>query len=77
MLRPDQRIRRSYLLRRDCLLFELQRHSFEAAPVHLVEPLDESGGIVLLGYPCLTEDRIKIAVERIARAQDGSRAAQA
>jgi GntR family transcriptional regulator/MocR family aminotransferase len=106
-----QRTRRTYLMRRDCLLFELQRHfgecrvdgaeggmhvawhlpagappapelqrrlvndgvgiySLASAPVHTVEPFDVGDSIVLLGYPCLTEDRIRGAVELIAAALD-------
>ena len=104
-----QRIRRRYLMRRDCLLYELQRHfgacrvdgaeggmhvawhlpagspsahslqrrlgeqgvgvySLAAAPVHTIEPVEASDEIVLLGYPCLSEERIRAGVERIARA---------
>jgi GntR family transcriptional regulator/MocR family aminotransferase len=106
-----QRIRRSYLLRRDCLLFELRRHfggcrvdgaeggmhvawhlpegspsapdlqrrlvgdgvgiySLAAAPVHVLDPLPATATVVLMGYPCLTEERIRVAVERIAVALD-------
>jgi GntR family transcriptional regulator/MocR family aminotransferase len=106
-----QRIRRSYLLRRDCLLFELRRHfggcrvdgaeggmhvawhlpegapsaldlqrrlvgegvgvySLAAAPVQVLEPLRATDTVVLLGYPCLTEERIRGAVERIAAVLD-------
>jgi GntR family transcriptional regulator/MocR family aminotransferase len=45
-------------------------YSLAAAPVHVVEPFDGSDAIVLLGYPCLTEERIRDGVERIARAID-------
>jgi GntR family transcriptional regulator/MocR family aminotransferase len=105
------RIRRRYLARRDCLLYELRRHfgpcrvdgteggmhvawhlpegappapvlqqrlvgegvgvySLAAAPVHIVEPVSASDRVLLLGYPCLSEDRIRDAVERIAYVLD-------
>jgi GntR family transcriptional regulator/MocR family aminotransferase len=103
-----QRIRRRYLARRDCLLFELRRHfgacrvngaeggmhvawhlprgaptaselerrleseavgvySLRTSPVHMLEPVSNADAIVLLGYPCLSEERIRAGVERIAR----------
>jgi GntR family transcriptional regulator / MocR family aminotransferase len=106
-----QRIRRRYLMRRDCLLFELDRYfgacrvdgaeggmhvawhlpagsmsaralqrrlahqgvgvySLATAPVHVIDPVAASDSIVLLGYPCLTEEHIRSAVERIARVVD-------
>jgi GntR family transcriptional regulator/MocR family aminotransferase len=106
-----QRIRRRYLMRRDCLLHELQRHfgatrvdgaeggmhvawhlpagalpadelkrrlvpsgvgiySLASAPAHVLEPFSDGDRIVLLGYPCLSEERIRSAVELIARALD-------
>jgi GntR family transcriptional regulator/MocR family aminotransferase len=37
-----------------------------SAPVHLFDDDDERTSVVLLGYPCLTEERIVAAVERIA-----------
>jgi GntR family transcriptional regulator/MocR family aminotransferase len=105
------RIRRRYLSRRDCLLFELRRHfgrtrvdgaeggmhvawhlpdgappapvlqrrladdgvgvySLSAAPVHIADPVSASDSVLLLGYPCVAEERIRNAVERIARALD-------
>jgi GntR family transcriptional regulator/MocR family aminotransferase len=114
-----QRTRRRYMMRRDCLLYELRRHfgvcrvdgteggmhvawhlpegvspaptlqrklsehgvgvySLEEAPVHVAEPLTQSDTVLLLGYPCLTEERIQVAVTQIARAvlgKDGSTAA--
>jgi GntR family transcriptional regulator/MocR family aminotransferase len=107
------RIRRRYLARRDCLLYELRSHfgqcrldgveggmhavwhlpdgtppapelqrrlanvgvgvySLAAAPVHLVEPVSACDLVLLLGYPCLSEERIRSAVERIARVLDRS-----
>jgi len=45
-------------------------YSLASAPVHTVEPFDVGDSIVLLGYPCLTEDRIRGAVELIAAALD-------
>jgi GntR family transcriptional regulator/MocR family aminotransferase len=45
-------------------------YSLAAAPVHVVEPVDASDSVLLLGYPCLSEERIRNAVERIARAMD-------
>jgi GntR family transcriptional regulator/MocR family aminotransferase len=106
-----QRMRRRYLMRRDCLLFELRRHfgacrvdgaeggmhvawhlpagaaparelqrrlaptgvgiySLASAPVHMLGPIDAQDDVVLLGYPCLAEERIRNAVERIAKAMD-------
>jgi GntR family transcriptional regulator/MocR family aminotransferase len=106
-----QRIRRSYLMRRDCLLSELERrfgpcrvdgaeggmhlawhlpsgappaaelqrrlamegvgvYSLASAPVYMLEPVPGGDSIVLFGYPCLTEDRIRAAVERIAALLD-------
>jgi GntR family transcriptional regulator/MocR family aminotransferase len=105
------RIRRRYLSRRDCLIFELRRYfgrtrvdgaeggmhvawhlpsgappagvfqrrladdgvgvySLAAAPVHVVEPVSACDSVLLLGYPCVSEERIRGAVERIARALD-------
>jgi GntR family transcriptional regulator/MocR family aminotransferase len=104
-----QRIRRRYLMRRDCLLHELGRHfgpcrvdgaeggmhvawhlpagapsaramqlrlraegvgiyTLPDGPAQVLEPVDGEDRVVLLGYPCLTEDRIRYAVERMARA---------
>jgi GntR family transcriptional regulator/MocR family aminotransferase len=106
-----QCIRRRYLARRDCLLFELRRnfgpcrvdgaeggmhvawhlprgappahelerrlesegvgiYSLRAAPVHVLEPRGDADAIVLLGYPCLAEERIRAGVERMARVFD-------
>jgi GntR family transcriptional regulator/MocR family aminotransferase len=103
------RTRRSYLMRRDCLLYELRRrfgpcrvdgveggmhvawhlpegapsarllqrrladdgvgvYSLGEAPVHTLEPVAGSDSVLLLGYPCLSEERIRVAVERIAHA---------
>jgi GntR family transcriptional regulator/MocR family aminotransferase len=45
-------------------------YSLAAAPVHRVEPVPSSDSVLLLGYPCLSEERIRDAVERIARALD-------
>jgi GntR family transcriptional regulator/MocR family aminotransferase len=45
-------------------------YSLAAAPVHVLEPVPSSDSILLLGYPCLSEERIRSAVERIARAMD-------
>ena len=45
-------------------------YSLAAAPVHVLEPLGASDTVVLLGYPCLTEERIRGAVERIAAVLD-------
>jgi GntR family transcriptional regulator/MocR family aminotransferase len=45
-------------------------YSLAAAPVHIVEPVGASDSVLLLGYPCLSEERIRSAVERIARALD-------
>lgn len=104
-----QRIRRSYAVRRDALLFELRRHfgacrvdgaeggmhvawhlpagaapaselqrrlsqggvgvySLAGAPVHWVGDTNAHDSVLLLGYPCLDEQRIRAGVERIARA---------
>jgi GntR family transcriptional regulator/MocR family aminotransferase len=106
-----QRIRRRYAMRRDCLLYELERHfgrcrvdgaeggmhlawhlpagtasalelqrrvekrsvgiySLAEAPVHRIGEIRNFDRIVLLGYPCLSEDRIVAAVEQIAREAD-------
>ena len=43
-------------------------YSLAAAPVHVIEPVDASDSVLLLGYPCLSEERIRNAVESIARA---------
>ena len=48
-------------------------YSLAAAPVHVVEPVSASDSVLLLGYPCLSEERIRSAVERIARALDRPR----
>jgi GntR family transcriptional regulator/MocR family aminotransferase len=48
-------------------------YSFATAPVHMLDPVGEADSIVLLGYPCLAEERIRSAVERIARALDRPR----
>jgi GntR family transcriptional regulator/MocR family aminotransferase len=48
-------------------------YSLAAAPVHVVEPVSASDSVLLLGYPCLSEERIRNAVERIARALDRPR----
>ncbi len=45
-------------------------YSLAAAPVHVVEPVNASDSVLLLGYPCLSEERITSAVERIAKALD-------
>jgi DNA-binding transcriptional MocR family regulator len=45
-------------------------YSLAEAPVHMVEPVPSGDSILLLGYPCLSEERIRDAVERIARALD-------
>ena len=45
-------------------------YSLAAAPVHVVEPVSASDSVLLLGYPCLSEERITSAVERIAKALD-------
>jgi GntR family transcriptional regulator/MocR family aminotransferase len=45
-------------------------YSLAEAPVHMLEPVPSSDSILLLGYPCLSEERIRDAVERIARALD-------
>jgi GntR family transcriptional regulator / MocR family aminotransferase len=45
-------------------------YSLGAAPVHVVEPVSASDSVLLLGYPCLSEERIRSAVERIAVALD-------
>lgn len=42
-------------------------YSLTTAPVHMLEPVPSSDSILLLGYPCLSEERIRDAVERIAR----------
>jgi GntR family transcriptional regulator/MocR family aminotransferase len=47
-------------------------YSLAAAPVHLVEPVSACDLVLLLGYPCLSEERIRSAVERIARVLDRS-----
>jgi GntR family transcriptional regulator/MocR family aminotransferase len=41
-------------------------YSLASAPVHVLEPVDASESVLLLGYPCLSEERIRNAVERIA-----------
>jgi GntR family transcriptional regulator/MocR family aminotransferase len=48
-------------------------YSLASAPVHVVEPVSASETVLLLGYPCLSEERIRSAVERIARALDRPR----
>ena len=109
-----QRIRRRYAMRRDCLLFELQKHfgacrvdgteggmhvawhlpasaaparelrrrlvqagvgiySLAEAPVYWTGDVSDRDCVVLLGYPCLDEDRIRAGVEEIARALDRPR----
>ncbi len=45
-------------------------YSLAAAPVHLVDPVSASDSILLLGYPCLSEERIQSAVACIAAALD-------
>jgi GntR family transcriptional regulator/MocR family aminotransferase len=45
-------------------------YSLAAAPVHMLEPVPSSDSVLLLGYPCLSEERIRDAVERIARATE-------
>jgi hypothetical protein len=45
-------------------------YSLAEAPVHMLAPVPSSDSILLLGYPCLSEERIRDAVERIARALD-------
>ncbi len=45
-------------------------YSLSAAPVHVVDPVGASDSVLLLGYPCVSEERIRSAVERIARAMD-------
>ena len=47
-------------------------YSFAAAPVHLTEPVEGTDAVLLLGYPCLSEERIESAVERIAAVIDRS-----
>jgi GntR family transcriptional regulator/MocR family aminotransferase len=42
-------------------------YSLRTAPVHIGTPAPEHDAIVLFGYPSLTEERIREAVERIAR----------
>jgi GntR family transcriptional regulator / MocR family aminotransferase len=109
-----QRIRRSYAMRRECLLFELHRrfgacrvdgaeggmhvvwhlpagapsarevqrqlvhegvgvYSLAEAPVHFIGELDAYDSVLLLGYPCLDEDRIRAALQRIARVLERKR----
>jgi GntR family transcriptional regulator/MocR family aminotransferase len=104
-----QRIRRRYLMRRDCLLDAIQRHfgpcrvdgaeggmhvawhlppgapsartlqmrareagvgvyTLPDGPAHVLEPVEDGDRIVLLGYPCLAEEQIRSAFERIADA---------
>ncbi len=43
-------------------------YSLDDAPVHVAEPLQQRESILLLGYPCLTEERIQVAVQEMARA---------
>jgi hypothetical protein len=45
-------------------------YSLASAPVHAIEPLNGGDDVVLLGYPCLPEERIRAGVEWIARALD-------
>jgi hypothetical protein len=45
-------------------------YSLASAPAHVLEPFSDGDRIVLLGYPCLSEERIRSAVELIARALD-------
>ena len=42
-------------------------YSLRTSPVHMLEPVSNADAIVLLGYPCLSEERIRAGVERIAR----------
>jgi GntR family transcriptional regulator / MocR family aminotransferase len=47
-------------------------YSLSAAPVHVVDAVSASDSVLLLGYPCVAEERIRSAVERIGRALDRS-----
>jgi hypothetical protein len=47
-------------------------YSLLAAPVHIADPVSATDSVLLLGYPCVAEERIRNAVERIARALDRS-----